>query len=201
MLPDASHLRRRFALGEIGPDPLDRAGQHALDGQRGGLAEHAIGVGIGAFVHFSSPWVGSGVLASEGKKFSGASSFARVLLAQEPVENVEPRGPEALIEGEPLVRARERAGIEAADMGAPAHLALDQAGAFKNLDVLRGRRQRHGERLGKLADGALAGGEFEQHAPAGGVAQRVEDGGQLGRQQFNHVVECTLAISECQPYG
>ena len=52
--------------------------------------------------------------------------------------------------------ARERAGIEAADMGAPAHLALDQAGAFEHLDVLRGRRQRHGEGFGELADRALA---------------------------------------------
>ena len=32
-------------------------------------------------------------------------------------------------------------------MGAPPHLALDQSGAFQNLDVLRSRRERDGERL------------------------------------------------------
>ena len=33
----------------------------------------------------------------------------------------------------------------------------------------------------ELADGPLAGCEFEKHAPARCVAQRVEDGAQLGR--------------------
>ena len=39
-------------------------------------------------------------------------------------------------------------------------------------DIAKGSRQ--------LADRALARGEFAQHAPAGGVAQGVEDGIQLG---------------------
>ena len=79
------------------------------------------------------------------------------------------------------MRALERSRIEAAEMGAPAHLALDQSGAFQDLDVLRGRRERHGEGLRELADRSLAGGEFEQHAPARRVAERVEDVAQLRR--------------------
>ena len=71
--------------------------------------------------------------------------------------------------------ALERSGVEAAEMGAPTHLAADQSGAFQHLDVLRGRRERHGKRLRKLADGSLAGGEFEKHSSASGVAQRVKD--------------------------
>ena len=66
-------------------------------------------------------------------------------------------------------------------MGAPAHLAPDQAGVFQRLDVLRGRRERNGERLRELADRPLAGGEFAQHPAAGGVAEGVKDGGELGR--------------------
>ena len=33
----------------------------------------------------------------------------------------------------------------------------------------------------ELADGPLAGGELEQHSPARGIAQRVEDGTELRR--------------------
>ena len=78
------------------------------------------------------------------------------------------------------MRALQRPRIEAAEMRAPAHLALDQPGAFQDLDVLRGRRERDGEGLRELADGSLAGREFEKHAPARGVAERVEDGSELG---------------------
>ena len=77
------------------------------------------------------------------------------------------------------MRAGERSGVETAQMGAPAHLATDQPGVLQRLDVLRGRRERHGEGLGELADRSLAAGEFAQHAPARGVAERVKDGVQL----------------------
>src|SRR6185437_1921280 len=106
--------------------------------------------------------------------------FLFVLLAKEPVQNVEAGGPEALVEGEPLMRGLERARVEAAHVGPPAHLALDQACALEDLDVLRGRGQRHGEGLGELPDRALAGGEFAQHAPSRRVAQRVKDWGEPG---------------------
>jgi hypothetical protein len=46
--------------------------------------------------------------------------------------------------------------------------------------VLRGRRQRDGEGLRKLADRSLAAGEFPKHSPARGVAEGVKDGSELG---------------------
>ena len=124
-----------------------------------------------------------------------------VLLAEEPVEDVEARGPEALVEGQPLVRGLERSGVEATEMGASANLTLDQPRAFQDFDVLRSRSERHRKGLRKLADRPLARGEFDQHAPARRIAQRVEDGGKLWGQQFNHVVEYRLVIFECQPFG
>ena len=134
MSPGRQPLAPQIAVGEIGPDPLDRARQHALDRQRGRLAQRAIGVDFRAVVHFSSP-----CLAGRG--------FLFVLLAEEPIEDVEARGPEALVEAQPLMRGLERSRIEATEMGASAHLALDQSGAFQDLDVLRGRRERDGEGL------------------------------------------------------
>ena len=64
-------------------------------------------------------------------------------------------------------------------MGAAAHFAADQAGALERLDVLRGGGERNLERLGELADRALAAGEVAQHLAAGGVTERVEDGVEL----------------------
>jgi len=104
-----------------------------------------------------------------------------VLLAEEPIEDVEARGPEALVEAQPLMRGLEWSGIEATEMGASAHLALDQSGAFKHLDVLRGRRKRHCKGLGELADGSLTGGELEKHLTARGIAQRMKDRTELRR--------------------
>ena len=62
-----------------------------------------------------------------------------------------------------------------------ADLAADQPGTFQRLDVLRGRRQRHLVRLGQLANGAFAFGEFAQHLAARGVAQCVKDRVERGR--------------------
>ncbi len=86
-------------------------------------------------------------------------------------------------------------------MRPPLHLALDQTRPFQHLDVLRGRSQRDGEGLRQLADGPLAGGEFAQHAPAGGVAQRMKDMSQLRRLKINHVVEYMPVFWESQPSG
>ena len=51
-------LAAQIALREIGPDALDRAGQKALDLERGGLGQHAIGFLGRVFVHRSSPFGG-----------------------------------------------------------------------------------------------------------------------------------------------
>ena len=107
--------------------------------------------------------------------------MAFVLFAEELFEHIQTLGPEALVEAQPLVRALERSWIEAAEMGAPAHLALDQSGAFEHLDVLRSGRKRHCKGLGELADGSLTGGKLEKHLPARGIAQRVKDRPELRR--------------------
>ena len=109
-----------------------------------------------------------------------------------PFEHVQPIAPEALVEREPLMGAGKRAGIEPADMGAPAHLAAHQPGTLQRLDVLGGGLQGDGEGLCELADRALAGGEIAQHLPPRGVAQGVEDGVELPDQRFNHMVEYGL---------
>ena len=75
----------------------------------------------------------------------------------------------------------QRTGVEAAQMGAPAHLAADQPGPLQRLDVLGGGGERDRERLCELPDGPLAIGEVAQHAPARGIAEGVEDGIQVGR--------------------
>ncbi len=127
--------------------------------------------------------------------------FGGVLVAEQPFENIEAVGPEALIMSEPFVRAGERAGIEPADMGAAAHLAPDQAGMFERLDVLGRRRQRDGEGLGELAHRPFAVRKRAQHATSCGVAKRVEDGVELRGFKFNHMVEYAHAELESQPIG
>ena len=124
-----------------------------------------------------------------------------VLLAEEPFEHIQTVGPEALVEAQPLVGAGERSGVEAAQMGAAAHLATDQPGVLQRLDVLRGGRERDSEGFRKLAYRSLATGEFAKHPPARGVAEGVKDGIQLRRLQFNHTVEYKCAFSENQPVG
>jgi hypothetical protein len=66
-------------------------------------------------------------------------------------------------------------------MGAAAHLATDQPGVLQRLDVLGGSLERDCEGSGKLAYRPFAIGKVAQHLPAGGVAQGVKDGVQLGR--------------------
>ena len=107
--------------------------------------------------------------------------MTRVLLAEELFEHIQTAGPEALVEAQPLVGGGERSGIEAAQMGPATHFATDQPRVLQRLDVLRGRRERHGEGFRKLADRSLAAGEFAKHLPAGGVAEGVKDGVELRR--------------------
>ena len=164
------HLARRqplaaqVALREIGPDALDRAGQKALDLQRGRLDQRAIGVERSRVRSLVVSFWGWG--------------FACVLLAEEPFEHVQTVGPEALVEAQPLVGAGERPGLEAAQMGAAAHLAADQPGVLQRLDVLRGRRR------SDIANGVARAGRPCVRRPASsrsigrrvGVAEGVEDG-------------------------
>jgi hypothetical protein len=62
--------------------------------------------------------------------------LAFVLFAEELFEHIQTLGPEALVEAQPLVGAGERSGVEAAQMGAAAHLATDQPGVLQRLSWL-----------------------------------------------------------------
>ena len=83
----------QVALGEVGPDPLDRAGQQALDAQRSPARSG----------RRRRRWSQCHVIVVS---FLGrVRGFASSLLAQQAFEVVEAVGPEALVEAEPLVRA------------------------------------------------------------------------------------------------
>ena len=80
------HLARRqplaaqIALREIRPDALDRAGQQALDLQRGGLGQHAVlgQLAVGAtgreLGHGSSPFRGGDLRASSSRRSRSSTS-------------------------------------------------------------------------------------------------------------------------------
>ena len=67
-------------------------------------------------------------------------------------EAVELCGPEALVAIEPVVGLLHRSGLQPAGDRAPTFAARDQPGARQDVEVLHDRRQRHGERLGQIAD-------------------------------------------------
>jgi hypothetical protein len=66
-------------------------------------------------------------------------------------------------------------------MGAAAHLATDKSSVLQSLDVLRGGRERDGERFSKLANRSLAARKLANHPPARSVTEGVKDRIQLGR--------------------
>ena len=121
----------------------------------------------------------NGVIGEHGTRFWGGGITRKRevhdLRAKESFEHLQPVGPEALVEAQPLVGAGERAGGEAAQMRAAAHLAPEQPGVLQHLDVLRGRGKRDREGGRQLADRARALGEVAQHLPARGVAEGTKD--------------------------
>ena len=163
------HLARRqpvaaqVAVGEIGPDALDRAGQKALDLQRGRLDQRAVVVGGGAFVIGRLLSVGGGGLACRPPR-AGAARGHRDARSRSARRSSAIRGRWRAVRG--------RGGT----VGAAAHLATDQSGVLERLDVLRGGRERDREGFGELADRALAARELAKHPPPRGVAEGVKDG-------------------------
>ena len=85
-----------------------------------------------------------------------------------------------MVKTQPLLGAGQWAEDQPAQVGAAPHLALDQPGALQRLDVLGRGGQRDREGLGQLPDRSLATREFAQHPPPRGVAERVEDGVEVG---------------------
>ena len=121
--------------------------------------------------------------------------------AQEPFEHIEPVGPEALVEAQPLVGAGERSGVEAAQVGAAADLATDQPGVLQHLDVLGGGRERDREGFCQLAHRSLAAREVAEHLPPRGIAEGMKHRAEHRVFLFNHMVEYTDRERECQPIG
>ncbi|KJB94441.1 hypothetical protein N826_11755 [Skermanella aerolata KACC 11604] len=101
----------------------------------------------------------------------GGGGLAGVLLAEEAFKGIQAVGPEAFVEVQPLVRARERSRIQAAQMGAATNLAPDQSGAFQYLDVLGGSGERNREGFRELPDRPLSARELAEHVAAGRIAE------------------------------
>ena len=74
-------------------------------------------------------------------------------------------------------------------MGTAANLAPDQSCAFERADMLGRGGEGHGEGLCQLPDRPLTFGQLSKHLAARRIAKGVEDGVQLGRIMFNHVVK------------
>ena len=73
-----------------------------------------------------------------------------------------------------------RAALQAAVDDAAHLVAGDEAGDFKNVEMLDESGERHAERAGQCADGLLAVAQARQHRPARGVGQRAEDAIEVG---------------------
>ena len=159
-------LAAQVALGEVGPDALDRPGQQALDLHRGGLGQRAVGVEGSRVRSLSSPWWGRGRL----REGDFSAMELRPLRAGAVRER---RGDRSRsVRRRSAIRGRWRAGRDrgGTSVGPAAHLAPDQPGVLERLDVLRGGGERDRERLGKLPDRALPAGA--RRASGGGWGRR-----------------------------
>jgi len=72
---------------------------------------------------------------------------------------------------EPGDRGRDRLRIDVAAVNAAVALANEQTRIFEHANMFRDRRQRHLERFGELADGALAGRQSGQHGATRRIGQ------------------------------
>lgn len=95
----------------------------------------------------------------------------------------------------------QRLGREAADVRASADRAQNETGAFQDLHVLGGRRERHLERRRELADGPLLPREAAEHLPACMICEGVEDIVEGFSSLLNHVVDYTGRNADSQPVG
>ena len=111
-------------------------------------------------------------------------------------DNRDPRGWTAR-QTNPRVRRGERFRPERQPVVATGHAPLYQACLLEDFDVLRGRFERHRERLGELADREITRGESGEHRSPGVVGERVED---VAHGRFlNHSVEYRPSRILCQP--
>jgi hypothetical protein len=72
---------------------------------------------------------------------------------------------------------------------APGTFAFNEPGSLQYLDVFAGGRERHGKRIGELADGHGAPRQTLQHLAPRAVSERAIHGVQALAFIFNHMVE------------
>jgi hypothetical protein len=105
-------------------------------------------------------------------------------------EPVEARGPEALVEAEPVHRLLHRLRGQPTADGAAGLLAVDQPGLGQHVEVLHDRRKRHRERARELADRHIRlGAEPRQQRAPRRVGKGREGAVERVWSIFNHLVK------------
>jgi hypothetical protein len=109
-------------------------------------------------------------------------------------------GPEAFVSPQPGHRLFQRRRCEAANDGAAGFGARDQGRARQHVEMLHDRRQRHGKRTRKIADGSAfpLAQLGDQRAPRR-IGERRENVIQIGVLIVNHIVNNTTRAKFCQP--
>ena len=114
-------------------------------------------------------------------------------MLQKRAQAIEPRIPEFLVALQPRERGLERTALELTAHHAAGLAPHDEPGIFQNTEMLDESRQRHAERLGQLADRAVAVPELGEHGTPGGIGERAEDRVEPLARIVNHTVKYTRA--------
>ena len=91
------------------------------------------------------------------------------------LEAVEAVAPELVVEGEPVLRCFERAGVEGDHAGFAVALAADKCGALEYVEMLADCGEGHGVGCGQLANGEGGLGDGMQQCAPRAIGQSVED--------------------------
>ena len=103
---------------------------------------------------------------------------------------IEALGPEPLVAVEPFVGFVHRLGAQPARHDAAALFPGDQPRILEDVEVLHDRRQRHGERLGEIADtDGVAVAQARQQRPPRRIGEGGERAVERGGLIVNHVVK------------
>jgi hypothetical protein len=99
---------------------------------------------------------------------------------------------------QPLERALECAALQPAVHDTADLVALDESRFFEDVQVLDESGQRHAERIGKIADRALAVTQPREHRAPCRVGKRAEDRIEAAAVIVNHLVHFIRAGQGCQ---
>jgi D-aminoacyl-tRNA deacylase len=77
--------------------------------------------------------------------------------------------------GDPALGGAHGYGLDGAGAHAPLLAGSDEAAVFEHVQVLHDGGERHGERLGQLADGGGAAAEAIDHCASAGIGEGTED--------------------------